>query len=75
MKDEQIGKMKGSIRRCARCGTDHDVIVFTELRRPIEDSDGTVWNWWTLCPITGEPVLMKMEPSDSPAPPPGDSEG
>lgn len=27
-------------------------------RRAIEDDDGVLWQWWGLCPITSEPVLM-----------------
>lgn len=48
-----------SIRHCARCGNDHDNLLFVKFVNPIEDSDGTVWAWWAECPETKDPVLMK----------------
>lgn len=45
---------------CARCGLDHPKLEFKPLTNPVQDSDGTLWNWWTLCPINGEPILLKI---------------
>lgn len=50
-----------NITNCARCGDDHDKLKFTEFsKNPIIDSDGTIWDFWALCPITKEPVLLKV---------------
>lgn len=48
------------IKNCARCGKDHKELSFYKFINPIEDSDGTIWNYWILCPNTGEPILMKV---------------
>lgn len=26
---------------------------------PIEDLDGTIWDWWGICPVTGDPVMQR----------------
>lgn len=52
-----------NVYNCARCGKDHIVengVVFYQFTKPIEDSGGTIWEWWGLCPEMDEPVLMKM---------------
>jgi len=43
------------IEGCARCGSNHQQLVFNKLFRPAEDFD-----YWALCPTTGEPVIMKV---------------
>lgn len=53
-----------TILSCARCGQDHEM-QFKEFERPIVDSDASEWNWWGSCPVTYEPVLMRMLPEDS----------
>ena len=50
-----------AITHCARCGHNHNLEVY-RFQRPIEDSDGTVWDSWGLCEVTGEPVLVKSTP-------------
>lgn len=51
-----------TIHRCARYGQDHVNLEFKEFtQNPIEDSDGTIWNYWALCPITNEPILLKKQ--------------
>ena len=50
-----------SVHHCARCGEDHKDLEFHKFTKPIEDSDGTVWDYWIICPISGEPILMKMK--------------
>ena len=52
------------IEQCARCGLDHTGLAFKKFKNPIVDSDGTVWNWWSLCLRTGEPILMKIKEVD-----------
>ena len=57
---------------CARCGPDtphpSDSLEFHAFTNaPIEDTDGTVWTHWALCPITGEPVLLKVTGAENSA--------
>jgi hypothetical protein len=42
------------VRSCARCGGDHGTLTFYRLARPAKD-----FEWWTLCPVTSEPILMR----------------
>ena len=59
--DNEKSKIKTNIGSCARCGYDHADLEFKKFEQnPIEDSDGTVWNYWALCPVTGEPILLKV---------------
>jgi hypothetical protein len=49
-----------NVLHCARCGQDHEALEFHFfVGAPIEDPDGTIWNRWGLCPITGDPVLLR----------------
>lgn len=48
-----------SVENCARCGTNHTVVEFERLLRPVEDSDGTHWTHWAPCPTNKEPIIMK----------------
>lgn len=50
-----------NVRHCARCGGDHPVTVKRFASNPVVDDDGTVWDWWGLCPATGDPILMNFE--------------
>ena len=58
------------IKACARCGNEHEQMVFKEIVRPIElqaRGDGTfvlVITHWATCPTTAEPVLMRFTGED-----------
>ena len=53
------------VKRCARCGQDHPDMAFKKfVGSPIVDEDGTVWNYWATCPVTGDPVLGHLVPPD-----------
>jgi len=41
--------------KCARCGGDHGKLAFYKLTRAAKD-----FQWWSLCPNTGEPILMRV---------------
>lgn len=44
---------------CSRCGQDHKQVAFFEFTgNPIEDKDGTIWNFWAYCPKYFDPILM-----------------
>lgn len=53
-----------SIQSCARCGQDHTNLEFKQFTNPVEDSDGTMWTHWALCPVNGEPILLKSKPQE-----------
>ncbi len=46
------------VKHCARCRQDHKDLLFKALTHPVVDSDGTVWEWYTLCPVNHEPILL-----------------
>lgn len=47
-----------AILHCARCGNDHEIEFKHFTGASFEDADGIVYDWWGLCPVTGDPVLM-----------------
>ena len=49
------------VMSCARCGFNHDHVAFLKLVRPMSD-----FQWWAECPITHEPILMKVEDDGQP---------
>lgn len=49
------------IESCARCGGNHEQSVwFFKFTYPIQDSNGTLWTHWAVCPTNGEPILAKI---------------
>lgn len=46
------------IFHCARCGQIHIEQEFKKFYRPIRDKDGTTWDYWGLCPISRDPILL-----------------
>lgn len=46
--------MLAYIQDCARCGMDHEVLM-KKFKRPVRE-----WTHYSLCPITHEPILMKI---------------
>lgn len=51
---------KWSVTGCARCGANHTKLRFKQAKNPIIGEDGTTWEWWALCPNTGDPVLLRI---------------
>jgi len=44
---------------CARCGLDHNDVVFLEFKFPVkDDNDKTLFTHWALCPTNGEPIHL-----------------
>lgn len=56
--------IKTTIHNCARCGQNHEDLEFLLFENPIEDTDGTVWNYWSVCPTNNEPILLKVKQID-----------
>jgi len=60
--------MKIDITRCARCGNDHIDLEFKPLSRPMGN-----WTYWAACPVTGEPILLRVVPERQPKPGPSET--
>jgi len=46
---------KVDVKRCARCGQNHNALVFHRLTNP------SAYTHWAMCPITNEPILLQFE--------------
>lgn len=58
-------KRRGTVRLpvfgCARCSRDHPELIFKLFNlHPVQDEDGTVWDMWAICPVTGDPILSRV---------------
>lgn len=52
---------KINVKHCARCGEDHEDLEFNEFSlNPIVDCNDIAWNYWSMCPKTKEPVLLRI---------------
>lgn len=60
VKRDGFGVEVRHIENCARCGENHDKIWFSRLTRPML-CDGLVNNYWAICPVTREPIIMAMQ--------------
>lgn len=49
---------------CARCGLNHTGLVWVPFSRPPTGPDGVVWTHWAICPVSGDPILMRREPDE-----------
>lgn len=59
-----------NVGNCARCQQNHEQVTFYKfINNPIRDTDGTIWNYWRLCPNTQEPILLKVIEKDEPIKP------
>jgi hypothetical protein len=47
--------MTVNVKRCARCGHDHDQLTFTELANATDE-----WNRWAMCPNVSQPIMMRV---------------
>jgi hypothetical protein len=43
------------IKSCARCGQNHDKLIFKLLTQPQKE-----WTHWVLCPVSAEPIMLKI---------------
>lgn len=47
------------VLNCARCGENHENIVFLRFARPILKEDGEIdVTHWGMCPTNQEPILL-----------------
>jgi hypothetical protein len=49
------------LENCARCNESHENLEFHQFTNPVRDL-----THWTLCPITKEPILMRVILDDEP---------
>jgi hypothetical protein len=56
--DEKLGFV-GDLLHCARCGENHSGIIWKKFVIPIVDDDETTWDWWAMCPINNDPILLR----------------
>lgn len=56
------------IKNCARCGKDHEQLIFHLFTEPVRVGDGDIqYTRWAKCPTNGEPILMRYESDIPPA--------
>jgi hypothetical protein len=53
-------KMIADVLTCARCSEDHKGLLFLQLQTPIRDL-----THWSICPVTNEPILLRVEEEKS----------
>lgn len=53
--DEGEDHERTPVKGCARCGGDHE-LVFRHLAQASDN-----WTHWSVCPTTGEPVMMRTK--------------
>lgn len=53
---------KTALIHCARCGHDHEEVMWFPFTSPIIDDDEakTTWQFWGMCPELVEPVLLRQ---------------
>lgn len=51
-------EIRVNVRRCARCGENHNGLAFTQLAHPVVGI--TVMTHWSPCPGNGEPILLAL---------------
>lgn len=50
-----------TVTGCARCGMEHKNLKFERLSNPADE-----WKWWSICPNTGQPILLKIVEGELP---------
>jgi hypothetical protein len=48
------------VKQCARCGKDHEKVVFKKLTQP-----GPRHSHWAPCPTNQEPIMMRVVEMDT----------
>ena len=56
-----------SVFSCQRCGHNHTEVEFSPLTNPRDE-----WTHWAFCPVTLQPILMRVLESTVELPPPTD---
>lgn len=62
--NEVLETVKTRVFNCARCGEDHDDLIFVKMvGKPIMVEDFE-YAWWALCPVTRDPLIMRTGGDD-----------
>lgn len=56
--------MTQPVQNCARCNSNHDMIVFRRFLQAVI-ADNHIYEWWGECPNTHEPILCQVIYGDS----------
>lgn len=60
-KPPELKPLTVNLTTCARCGGFHAAMQFSKLTRPMATPAGDTLTHWALCPVNGEPVLLKVD--------------
>lgn len=58
--NDQPKAMIREILRCQRCGENHRNVEAKRLTRPIGLIQGGTYEFWALCPISGDPIIISQ---------------
>lgn len=58
VKELSDGVMVKEIFNCARCGGSHEHVKFNRFTYPIVDDNEDTWEYWAMCPVVNEPIIM-----------------
>lgn len=50
-----------SIKTCSRCLGDHDELEVNEFTYPIDVGIYGVYEFWVMCPVVDEPIIVSKE--------------
>lgn len=50
-----VGQMPVDISNCARCGEDHEQMIFSLLANASDE-----WKYFGMCPVTDQPVMLRI---------------
>ena len=50
-----------NIPDCGRCGRAHYGLVFTRFNGAPITRGGRTYDWWGVCPTTGDPILARTD--------------
>jgi hypothetical protein len=59
--DNGASSMFSNVIGCARCGHEHNRLVFEQFIEPVVEGDGTTWTHWARCPTNGQPILLRTD--------------
>ena len=51
------------IKYCARCGNNHNNLLFMKFNNPVIIRN-VMMDYWSTCPVTSEPILMNASEDD-----------
>tara|TARA_R110002020_G_C15865401_1_gene737562 strand:+ start:172 stop:369 length:198 start_codon:yes stop_codon:yes gene_type:complete len=52
--------ISSNVTSCARCGENHNELQFQKFSKNPVCIGEEVHNYWQLCPVTNEPILLRV---------------